>query len=424
MVLGFRRNTLHFHKYSESADCLKRRLENKVIDLEVAASTPSPTIDPSVHTILVGHSMGGIVAAETLLAVASEMPLPYHPASSTTSSNSTNPLPSTAAHTNPLTSTANPSSEKEAPSFMFPHIAGVLAFDTPYLGICPGVIAYGAETHYKTASTAYSALSEVAGVFGYGSSKNPTQPQHQQDSSKLLTQGADAMTASMKASTQDAAATPTWQRWGKYAMFAGAAGAVAAGGAAAYLKRDQITEGWGWMGSHLEFVGCLARGEELKSRLERVITLNRERGVGFADLVTVLGKSAGPQKEPTRLAGGFVEVGAVEGPKGSERTFCTIPKSERSRAYFEPARNDIAKDETEAHMTMFDRKANSGYFALVERAKSLLVGWIEGGEWYKSSEPPKAGKRGSTEGFGLMDVDLSNEETKEWAGEEPVFVER
>lgn len=41
-------------------------LQNKVIDLEVANSTPSPTVDPSVHTILVGHSMGGIVAAETL----------------------------------------------------------------------------------------------------------------------------------------------------------------------------------------------------------------------------------------------------------------------------------------------------------------------------------------------------------------------
>ena len=34
------------------------RLQNKVIDLEVEAKTPSPSIDPSVHTILVGHSMG------------------------------------------------------------------------------------------------------------------------------------------------------------------------------------------------------------------------------------------------------------------------------------------------------------------------------------------------------------------------------
>ncbi|KAL9125556.1 MAG: hypothetical protein Q9217_005255 [Psora testacea] len=401
-----------------------KELQNKVIDLEVAASTPSPTIDPSVHTILIGHSMGGIVAAETLLAIASESPIPYHPAHNATSGYGVDPLPSTAAHTQPSTSNTGLSSEIEPSSFMFPHIAGVLAFDTPYLGISPGVIAHGAETHYKTASTAYSALSEVAGVFGYHSSKSPNPPsQQQQDPSKLLTQGADAMTASMTASTQDAAATPTWQRWGKYAMFAGAAGAVAAGGAAAYFKRDRITEGWSWMGSHLEFVGCLAKGEELKTRLERVITLSKERSIGFADLVTVLGKSASPQKEPMKLAGGFVEVSAAEGRVGPQRTFCTIPKSGRNKAYFEPARNDISRDETEAHMTMFDRRANSGYFALAERAKTLLVAWVEDGDWYQNSEPSNGGKRGSTGGLGLIDVDLGDEDTKEWAGEEPVFVE-
>jgi hypothetical protein len=37
---------------------MKNRLQNKVIDLEVANGTPSPTVDPSVRTILVGHSMG------------------------------------------------------------------------------------------------------------------------------------------------------------------------------------------------------------------------------------------------------------------------------------------------------------------------------------------------------------------------------
>ena len=430
---------VHFALAGRGADTVVvRRLQNKVIDLEVAASTPSPTVDPSVHTVLIGHSMGGIVAAETLLAIAADSPIPSYPASNATAGNDTEPLPSTAAHTQAPPPGKNMHSEHGIPSLMFPHIAGILAFDTPYLGICPGVIAHGAETHYKTATTAYSALSEVAGVFGFGSPKSPTNTgQTRQDSGKLLTQGADAMSASMAASSQDAAATPTWQRWGKYAMFAGAAGAVAAGGAAAYLKRDRITEGWSWMGSHLEFVGCLAKGEELKTRLDRVITLNEERGIGFADLVTVLGKSAGPRQEPTKLAGGFVEVGAVEGPKASERTFCTLPKSGRSAAYFEPARNDIAKDETEAHMTMFERRGNSGYFALAERAKNLLEDWIQGGEWYRSSEPLQHGSTGlgmmdvdlgdehsKDVGLGMMDVDLGDDTTRGWEGEEPVLVER
>ena len=371
--------------------------------------------------------MGGIVAAEALLAITSDSPIPAK-STSKPSTDSTDPLPSTAAHSNPATSPH---------TFMFPYITGILAFDTPYLGISPGVIAHGAETHYKTASTAYNAFSEVAGVFGYGSaSKSPPQKQNFPNggpgSDKLLTQGADAMTASMTASSQDAAATPTWQRWGKYAMFAGAAGAVAAGGAAAYLKRDSISEGWSWMGSHLEFVGCLARGEELKSRLERVVGLNQERDIGFADLVTVLGNGAVSRQEDkkpatTTYAGGFVEVGSPpEEVDAGRRTFCTVPKSEENRRFFKYASNHIAKDETEAHMTMFERGRNSGYFALTEKAKGLVVRWVEEGEWYRSSDP----RGDERESLGLMDVDLNDNDggekgdDKSWAGEEPVFIEK
>lgn len=414
-------------------------LQNKVIDLEVAASTPSPTIEPSVHTILIGHSMGGIVAAETLLTITSDSPVR---SSSDIKSNATDPLPSTTAHTQKTTlktaqtntqkasrpstpqsqATSRPSTpQPDISSFMFPYIQGILAFDTPYLGIAPGVVAHGAEQHYKNASTAYSAISEVAGVLGYGSSSNtnsPKSPQQQEANQKMLTQGADAMSASMTNATGDAAAVPAWQKWGKYAMFAGAAGAVAAGGAAAYLKRDTITEGWSFIGSHLEFVGCLAKGEELKSRLERIVRLNKERGIGFADIITVLGKGAPKQNKPgTALAGGFVEIGAVDGIAPNDRTFCTIPKSEKNRKFFEKAKNDKASDEMQAHMNMFSASGNSGYFALCERAKLLVVNWVEPEKsaWYKESTPLKG------TGKGLEDVELGDESK---AGEEPVVVEK
>lgn len=421
-----------------------RRLQNKVIDLEVATSTPSPTIEPSVHTILIGHSMGGIVAAETLITITADFPVP---SSSDTRSNSTDPLPSTTTHTQQKTSNivqtttqkasstlqpqkgSRPStpeaprishlstSQPDSSSLMFPYIRGVLAFDTPYLGISPGVISHGAEQHYKNASTAYSAISDVAGVLGYGASsktKNtPRSPQQQQANQKMLTQGADAVSASMTNATGDAAAVPAWQKWGKYAMFAGAAGAVAAGGAAAYLKRDSITEGWSFIGSHLEFVGCLAKGEELKIRLERIVKLNKERGIGFADLITVLGKGVPQKSKPgTPLAGGFVEIGAVEGIAPNDRTFCTIPKSEKNRKFFERAKNDKASDEMQAHMNMFSASGNSEYFALCERAKFLVVNWVgpEKSAWYKESTPLKGtGTRGTE------DVDL---------GDEPVIVEK
>jgi hypothetical protein len=42
-------------------------LQNVVIDLEVEAGTPSPTVDPSVHVILIGHSMGSVVLIPLLL---------------------------------------------------------------------------------------------------------------------------------------------------------------------------------------------------------------------------------------------------------------------------------------------------------------------------------------------------------------------
>ena len=322
------------------------------------------------------------MAAETLLAITSDSPIPSH-----THTNATDPLPSMASHTGPIP--RSPPAESTSPSFMFPYIQGILAFDTPYLGISPGVVAHGAEQHYKTASTAYSAISDVAGVFGYGSSGSSTSSQPKTEPQRLLTQGADAMTASMAAS--DAASTPTWQRWGKYAMFAGAASAVAAGGAAAYLKRDTITEGWSFLSSHLEFVGCLAKGEELKSRLERILHLHKTRSIGFANLITVLGRGAPPaQPAASRTyVGGFVEIGAVEGIAPSERTFCTVPKSERNRRFFERARNDRARDEVQAHMYMFKPSDNNGYFLLGERARDLVVEWISGGEWYRESELKK-----------------------------------
>jgi hypothetical protein len=106
-------------------------LQNKVIDLEVENGTPSPTVDPSVHTILIGHSMGGIVAAETILSIIEDQP---------------------------IASSGNLNADNV---FMFPYIQGLLAFDTPYLGLSPGVVAHGAEGHWKTASSAYAAYTNV-----------------------------------------------------------------------------------------------------------------------------------------------------------------------------------------------------------------------------------------------------------------------
>lgn len=353
------------------------RLQNKVIDLEVENGSSSPTVDPSVRVILVGHSMGGIVAAETYIAIASETPIPYAQTAAT--------FPSTTTNTSSTSTSAPPSSNTKRSAspehnFMFPYIQGILAFDTPYLGISPGVVANSAESQFQTVSGAYTALSSAASAIGLGSAASSSSPSRKpSDSSKRLVAGPESAKDALAASA-DAAAVPAWQKWGKYAMWTGAVGAVAAGGAAAYLNRETISSGWTWASSHLEFVGCLVRGEELKSRLGFLVTSHHERGLGFLDLYTTLGASG--SKAGSTVAGGFVEIGAKDGNK---RTFCNLPTREEWQRFFKPTVNDKAVDEVQAHMSMFLPRDNPGFYTLSDTAKQSIVGWVNRG-WYDSAE--------------------------------------
>ncbi|RFU24916.1 hypothetical protein B7463_g11422, partial [Scytalidium lignicola] len=336
-----------FETRGDLTECVSRFrdwLQEKVIDIEVEHQTPSPTIEPSVHTILVGHSMGGIVAADTMISITSDQAIDSH-ATEITSSD--------AAILN---------------AFMFPYIQGVLAFDTPYLGISPGVVAHGAESHFQTATTAYTQLSSLTGAI-WGSNAAASSSETKKEEKKPV--------AALPAPPTTDATVPSWQRWGKLAMYAGAGAAVVAGSAAAYLNRDHITEGWTWVGSHLEFVGCLMKGEELKKRVAAMLTLNKELGVGFTNIYTRLGKRA-LSKADGSLVGSVI---------GNQRTFCNLPKKE-ARKFFVEAINDAATDETLAHMSMFNPEDNPGYNEMSDLAAKLIVQWTTN-DWYKSSSNSK-----------------------------------
>lgn len=197
------------------------RLQEKVIDLEVENAAPSPTVDPSVRTILIGHSMGGIVAADTALLITSDQII-------------------------------DPPDSKESEShqigsLMFPYIQGVLAFDTPYLGISPGVVAHGAEGHYNTASAAFTQLSSLTSAI-WGTNV----------ATDLAKEAKKEPVAALPAPPAKEQPVSAWAKWGKIAAAAGGVAAVAGAGTAAFVNRDKITEGWSWVGSHLEFVGCLS----------------------------------------------------------------------------------------------------------------------------------------------------------------------
>jgi hypothetical protein len=279
------------------------RLLEKVIDIEVQNHTPSPTVDPSVRTVLIGHSMGGIVAADTLLALTNDLPID--------------------------SSSSVDSKTGELNSFMFPYVQGVLAFDTPYLGISPGVVAHGAEEHYNAATSALTQLSGLTGAI-WGA-KATAEAEGSKDRKPV---------AALPAPPPSDAPIPMWQKWGKVAAIAGAGAAVVAAGGAAYLKREEITSGWTWATSHLEFVGCLMKGQELQKRVAGIVRLNNELHVGFGNLYTRLGKKAVSKSDGKTMVGSVI---------GNQRTFCNLPKKE-SKEFWHEAINDEAGDETWAHM--------------------------------------------------------------------------
>ncbi|GAM89061.1 hypothetical protein ANO11243_070950 [Dothideomycetidae sp. 11243] len=378
-----------FETRGDLHDCVarfKEWLQNKVIDLEVAAGTPSPTVDPSVRTILVGHSMGGIVAAETLLSIARDEPLPFGQQTSGHTQgarNNTTEQMNTAS--DPSHSSVNLEDTYNS-SFLFPFIQGILAFDTPYLGINPGVVAHGAESHYNTASAAVNAYTSATKFFGTGGKSAPAAV----DSSRALPSAGGNQT--------------TNGGWGRYALFAGGAAAIAAVGGAAYFNRGHISTGVSWVGDHLAFIGCLAKGAELSRRVEHVAELGERHGVGFADFYTKLGrKDAGANNSSNNN-----NVNVAGQLLGEERTFCVVPKDAAKRAHRDDggsptkkrktlqdkqsmkgtwieAVNTLSGDEVTAHTAMFTPRDHPGYYSMSDKARNLVVTWVDSA-WYAGSQ--------------------------------------
>lgn len=389
---------------------LKEWLQNKVIDLEVARETPSPNINPGVHVVLCGHSMGGIVAAETLLSIARDEPVP--------SSYAKEESNSTEEESGKADSEAK--ATPEPTRFFFPYIQAVLAFDTPYLGISPGVLAHGAE---EQGVTAYKAWDSASKFFGWNSPNRTASP-------------AAAPEAAGKGLPAANSSSSGGSKWGKYAMYGGAAAAIAGVAGAAYLNWNQINNGLTWAGSHLEFVGCLAKGAELQRRVERIVELQKTHSIGFANFYGALDEKV---TSKTKYAGAIL---------GQDRTFCVIPKESRkadsptgskrdhpssgqgrhdskrrrtseeameaemehgeqvhqfvedttkSKGRWVKCVNADAGDELSAHTSMFLKDKNPDYRNMVPRARDQIVEWIDMA-WYEESAGEKQQEQQKQEG--------------------------
>lgn len=391
-------------------------LVDKVVDLEVASGTASPTVEPGVRVVLVGHSMGGIVAAESVLGVVGEDVVGVEKGEDGGEASSGKKTEESSAAEPPLPPDPGQS------TLFFPRIQAVLAFDTPYLGISPGVLAHGAEERFNSASSAYKAYTNASSIFGWKSprSSSPAPPQQVPGASSKGLPPADGSTAG--------------RSWGKYAMYGGAAAAIAAAGGAAYMNWNKIDMGMKWAGSHLEFVGCLARGAELQKRVERMVALRKSHGIGFANFYGALGKKT---EDSTKYAGAVV---------GADRTFCVVPKStkpaplgskrsssystkedvprkrrksstadvegmeaemshgeqvaqfaedaSKSKGHWVKCVNEAAVDELKAHTSFFVPKQNPGYHGMVSSARDWVVSIVEGSGWIEQNADDEQGDGG------------------------------
>ncbi|KIM46388.1 hypothetical protein M413DRAFT_441480 [Hebeloma cylindrosporum] len=179
--------------------------------------------------VLCGHSMGGLLAADTLREFVNTRP------------------------------------DKDCP--LWPKIVACIAYDTPFYGIHPFVVKHSVTKvaeHANAAMTVGSALLGSLTAFG---AKKATQP----------------------APSPSQPPQSAWSKWAGPAAYA-MGGALLAGAAAggAYYKKDDLTQGLSWATDHMKYVGNLWDEAALDQRVEALIDIERDQGVIFRTLYTNL----------------------------------------------------------------------------------------------------------------------------------------
>ncbi|OHF02555.1 hypothetical protein CORC01_02250 [Colletotrichum orchidophilum] len=332
---------------AQATDAFLSWLKERVLDVrKTNVEKPWPPNDREVGVVLVAHSMGGFVAADSLFLAINER-----------------------AQSNPT---------EEDP--IFPLIQGILTFDTPYNGLARSMFVYGGFSNYQKVSSVFNVMTALSAAAP----------------STLARLGTRRAATSAVASTTTR--NPGWKTWQLVAVRTGTVGAIAAGGVAAYVNREAILkslkglnknsvkegyqqsvdalgqglayinrgnvgQSFAWLSDHFTFVGALMKQKELNRRLERMGAL---KGVGIHDFYASLGENGYWQ------GGYFVP----------ERTFCAVPEeSHPASSLFSRQVLPEVDDEVAAHMAMFQPEKHKGYEHMTEQAADLVI------EWFKSEEP-------------------------------------
>ena len=278
---------------------------------------------------------------------------------------------------------------------MFPLVKGVLTFDTPYNGLARSMFVYGAFSQYQKVSSIWNIMSAVSAGLMSGTA---------------LTRASSAMPGNRV----PASGSNAWKFWQSIALRSGTAGAIAAGGAAAYMNRkklmtgiksldknslgqgltygqdalgqglayinrESLGQGFAWVSSHLKFVGALMKQKQLRMRLQRLAAIE---GIGICNLYASMGQNG-------YWSGGYFVP---------ERTFCAVPSTdEKANKLFAREVNGLAEDEISAHVAMFQPEKNSGYEQMTKEARELIIQWYndttEPSDPLRPSEDEKAQKK-------------------------------
>ncbi|ORY80923.1 hypothetical protein BCR37DRAFT_60094 [Protomyces lactucae-debilis] len=190
---------------------LREWVLEKVIDAESELGTRNPMLTPSTHVVLLGHSMGGLVASDATIQLNSEAPLPGQ---------------------------------------LFPRVVGVICLDSPMLGIAPSLWTNQATDLLNKGSSWYNTATTLTAL-----------------SSGLL-----ASKTAEKRQIKDSPASASSWGWKSIAA-ASAAGALVAAGAG-YASKEHLARGFTWITDHLEFISILRDEAGLSQRTVAVNSID------------------------------------------------------------------------------------------------------------------------------------------------------
>ncbi|KAF9112738.1 hypothetical protein BGX27_002873 [Mortierella sp. AM989] len=293
---------------------------------------------PPVYVCFLGHSMGGLVAADTALLL--------------------NAMP------------------QKSP------VIGILAFDTPYYGLNHTIFtqaaydratglaqkatgAYSLVSAYLPAAAAWSALSP-SGVEPTGDKKESGEKKRDMQApvaaasngfnpSSLWSATSSKTSEKEKTvATKDSSSSSKWG-WGTIALGVGAA--VVATGAAVVVNRH-INKGMEYVTSHIQFVGILWNNAQLRQRVMSTLELP----IGFHCFYTQVQIPASSSNNWRSTSRTFVELTA-------------IPTDIRSKHF--STRECSGHDEIEAHMEIFNPSKNYDYYRMGDDAFNRVKTMVE-----------------------------------------------